>query len=86
MNKGVTNILAYESTALLFLSNFIAEPTCGERYIGFTMTVRFMCVRQCVGACVRPSVRILRTINSTIVDGFQDNLTQLFSVTSRCTI
>ena len=61
------------------IKGVFVESACGERYIVVTMTVRCMCVRQ----CVRPS-EIVRTITSTIVVGFQNNLTQLFSITCIC--
>ena len=60
------------------------EPACSELDIVVTMTVQCMCVCP-VCACVCPS-EIARTITSTIVDGFEKKLTQLFSLMCRCAI
>ena len=54
------------------------EPACGKQDI--VVTFEFG-----VCACVCPS-EIVPTITSTIVDGFQNYLTQLFSITCRCAI
>ena len=45
----------------------------------------FVCVCVCVCVCVPPS-KFVQIITSTIVGGFQNNLTQLFSIMSRCAI
>ena len=68
------------------VNNIFVKPACGERDKVVTKTVRCMGVRPCVRSCVRPSVRsseFVRTITSTTVDGFQNNLTQLFFITCR---
>ena len=39
----------------------------------------------CVSVCIHPP-EFVWTITSTIVDGFQNNLTQLLSITCRCAI
>ena len=59
-------------------THVFVKPTCGEQDIVVTTTVQCMCV------C--PSVQICENHNSTVVDGFQNNLRQVFSNTCRCAI
>ena len=59
----------------LRMTVLFVEPACGELDIVLTMT------GQCM--CMRPS-EFVWTITYTIMDGFQNNLTQLFSITCRC--
>ena len=49
------------------------------------MAVTMTGVGACISACVSPS-DFVRTISSTIMDEFHNNLTQLFAITCRCTI
>ena len=72
------------------LNPLFVELACGER--GIVVTIQFsVCACECVfmhalmGVCLCPS-KFVWTITSTIVDGFQNNLTQLFSITCRCAI
>ena len=60
------------------LTGFIVEPACVEQDIVVTITV-------CVCACIRLS-EFVWNITFSIVDGFQNNLTQLFSMACRCVI
>ena len=63
----------------------VVEPACGERDIVVTVTVWCTCLRPCIRACMCLS-EFVRTIISTIKDGFQNNLTILFSIKFRCAI
>ena len=58
------------------------KHACHEQDMAVTMTVG---VCACVLVCVLAS-EFVRTITYTIVDGFQNNLTQLSSITCRCAI
>ena len=64
-----------------FANPFIAEPTCSEREIIVTTTVRYMCVCPCMHLS-----KFVQTITSTIVYGFQNNFTPLFSIMCKCSI
>ena len=55
------------------------EPACNERDVVVTMTVPCMCVNACMHASVH--LYLSEPMTSTIVDGFQNNVTQLFSIT-----
>ena len=60
---------------ILPLALVFVEPACGGRNTVVTMTDRC--------ACVRPSVLIFPEHNFyNCVNGFQNNLTQMFSITS----
>ena len=56
------------------------EPACSERDIVGIMIVRAL-VRVSTSPC-----KFVRNVTSTIMDGFQNNLMQLFSITCRCAI
>ena len=60
----------------------VFEPACSERDIVVTMTV-WCYVHSWVHMCVHLS-EFARTTTRTIVEGFQNNLTQFFSITCRC--
>ena len=72
-----------QSFCFLFMprSFLFVEPALGEQDIVVTMTVWCMCVHW----CIHPS-EFVQTVTSTIVDGFQKNLAQFFSITCRCAI
>ena len=71
-------LISLSSSPIIFV-----ESACGERDVVVTMTVWCVWVCACVCACVNLSVRICRTITSTIVDGFQNTMTYLFSIMCR---
>ena len=61
------------------------ESTFGGQDIVVTTTVQCVCVCVCVCVCLYASPsEFVQTITSTVVDGFQNNLTQLFCIMSRC--
>ena len=62
--------------------NIFVKPACGEQDLVLTISDPCMCV--CC-TCVRPC-RFVWAITSTFMHGFQNNLAQLFSLTSRSAI
>ena len=56
--------------------SFLSSPLAVKRDIAVTILLRCMCVRVCMHACVRMSVRICLGHNSYFMHGFQNYLTQ----------
>ena len=63
------------------LVSFLVEPP-GEQDIIVTITVQCMCI----SSFMHPSVCLSELVGAitTTTDGFQNNLTQLFSIMYRC--
>ena len=64
---------------LIRSQDFCRFLTCCDQDLVVAITVWYMCMCLCVHVS-----KFVRTITSTTVDGFQNNLTQLFSITCRC--
>ena len=84
-NAGNQHFILFPTMISMLIENLwiFVKLACSEQDIVVTIIVRCMCVHLSIR--IRIS-NFVQAITFTIVDAFQNNFTQLFSITCRCVI